>query len=163
MLPFLAFVAADWITVKIDNRVTVSFPATPEEKEMSGNQVWVQDVDKDGRCMAMLLDFSKFGMDSATLASEMSKDASFDDFRQGILGQIEGSTLISEKKTKVQGKLCFEYVINMGKDGQADALNIMYSKNIFVGNKMYTLSFYEKNNKPREADRTRFFNSFRLN
>lgn len=161
-LPFLAFVAADWVTVKLDEKVSLSFPAEPEKRDMQGNSVWVQDIDADARCMAMIVDFSKFGMDSAGLAAEMEKDASFADFRQGVLGQIENSKLISEKKSKIKGKTCFEYVINMGKENDPAALNIMYSRNIFVGNKMYTLSFYEKNNKLREQDRNKFFNSFKL-
>ncbi|MET0392480.1 MAG: hypothetical protein ABW019_05035 [Chitinophagaceae bacterium] len=162
VLPFLAFVAADWVTVQLDEKVSVSFPSAPQEKEMAGNQVWVQDIDKDARCMAMVLDFSKFGLDSAGLAEEMGKDQAFADFRGGILGQIQGATLISEKKGKINGKIYFEYVINMGKNDDKDALNIMYSRNIFVSNKMYTLSFYEKNNMPREKDRNKFYNSFKL-
>lgn len=161
LLPFFAFIASDWITVRLDERVTVSFPAKPEEKDMQGNAVWVQDVDQGARCMAMIVDFSKFGMDSAGLAAEMDKPESFDNFRQGVLGQIAGSTLISEKKGTVNGKIYFEYVIDMGKRDQPDALNIMYSRNIFAGSKMYTLSFFEKTNLPREQERKQFLTSFK--
>jgi len=162
LLPFFAFVAADWVTVKLSDRVSVSFPSSPEEKEMSGNSVWVQDVDSNGRCMAMVVDFSKFGMDSAGLATEMAKDESFADFRQGVLGQIAGSSIISEKKGKINGKIYFEYVIDMNKPGQPNAFSIMYSRNIFIGDKMYTLSFYEKVNKPQDKPRNKFFDSFRM-
>jgi hypothetical protein len=160
VLPFFAFMAADWISVALDERVAVDFPAQPELKDMSGNKVWVQDVDKDSRCMAMIVDFKSYGMDSAKLAEEMSKEQSFADFRQGVLGQIAGATLISEKKSTINGKIYFEYVINMNKEG--DAFNIMYSRNIFAGTKMYTLSFYEKNNLPREQERNKFFTSFKM-
>lgn len=161
-VPLLAFATADWVNVKLDDRVSVNFPATPDEKEMSGNAVWVADAGPNARCMAMVLDFAKFGMDSVTLAAEMGKEVSFTEFKQGILGQIEGSTLISEKKTTVAGKMCFEYVIDMGKTDTA-ALNKMYNKNVFIGNKMYSLSFYEKDDKPQPEARNKFFNSFKLN
>lgn len=161
VLPFFAFVAADWVTVKLDNRAMLDFPSQPQEKEMGGNQVWIQDIDSNGRCMAMVLDFTSYGMDSAKLADEMSKDQAFADFRQGVLGQIEGSKLISEKKGTVEGKLYFEYKIDMGKT-DVNALNVMYNRNIFAGTKMYSVSFYEKNNKPRDLERKKFFASFRL-
>jgi hypothetical protein len=163
LLPSLAFATTiDWITVRLDDRVSVAFPAKPEEKEMSGNAVWVADSGPNARCMAMVLDFEKFGMDSATLAGEMGKDESFAQFKEGILGQIEGATLISEKKTTTSGKMTFEYVIDMGKKDTA-ALNKMYNKNIFIGNKMYSFSFYEKDHLPQTAAREKFFNSFKLN
>ena len=163
VLPFFAFVGSDWVTVKLDERVTVSFPTEPEKKDMSGNSVWVRDIDKDARCMALIVDFLKFGMGSAGLAAEMMRDEAFGEFRDGALGQMAGSTIISERKDTINGKTYFEYVIDMGKLDQPDALNIMYSRNIFVGSKMYTLSFYEKNKLPREEERKKFFSSFKLN
>ncbi len=162
VLPFFAFVAADWVAVKVDERVTVSFPATPEKKDISGNSVWVQDIDKGARCMVMIIDFSKFGMDSVALAAEMTREDAFAEFRQGVLGQIAGGTLISESKSTISGKIYFEYVVNMGKADQPDALNVLYSRNIFVGSKMYTLSFYEKSNLLRPEERNKFFSSFKL-
>jgi hypothetical protein len=161
-LPMLAFAATtDWVNVNLDERVSVSFPNQPEEKEMSGNAVWVADASNDARCMAMVLDFEKFGMDSVMLAAEMGKEESFTQFKEGILGQIEGATLISERKTTTAGKMTFEYVIDMGKNDTA-ALNKMYNKNVFIGNKMYSLSFYEKDGKPQTEARNKFFNSFKL-
>jgi hypothetical protein len=161
-VPLLAFATIDWVIVKLDSRVSVSFPIKPEEKDMSGNPVWVADANKDSRCMVMVIDFQKFGMDSVALAAEMEKEEAFDQFKDGILGQIEGSSLISEKKTTVAGKTSFEYIIDMGKKDTA-ALNKMYNKNVFIGNKMYSLSFYEKEGKPQDALRDKFFASFKLN
>jgi hypothetical protein len=156
-----AFTVADWVDVQLNKRVSVSFPVQPEEKEMGGNDVWIADANADSRCMAMILDFEKFGMDSAGLAAEMGKEASFAQFKDGILGQIEGATLISEKKTYTNGYMTFEYIIDMGKN-DANALNKMYNKNIFVGSHMYSLSFYEKDNKPQAEARNKFFNSLKI-
>lgn len=162
LLPLAAFSVLDWSTVKLDGRVSIDFPEAPEQKEMSGNPVWVCDAEGGTRCMAMIVDFTKFGMDSAMVAQEMGKPESFSDFKNGVLGQIEGSSLISEKNTTVKGYRCFDYVIDMGKKDTA-ALNIMHNKNIFVGAKMYSFSYYEKNGKPVDAVKNKFFNSFKVN
>lgn len=161
LIPVFAFGVAEWVTVKLDDRVTMSFPAQPEIKDMSGNPVWVQDIDKGARCMAMVLDFQKFGLDSAGLAAEMNREEAMEEFKQGVMGQIPGSTLISEKKGTIKGKTYFEYVINMGKT-EPEALNIMYSRAIFVGSNMYTISFYEMTNKPRAEEREKYMSSFTL-
>jgi hypothetical protein len=125
---------------------------------MSGNPVWVADVNDDSRCMVMTFDFGKQGLDSAAVANEMEREGAFEEFREGVLGQIEGAYIVSERKTKFNGYTTFEYVINMGKSDEG-ALNIMYNKNIFVNSVMYSLSFYEKNNKPQEEARRSFFSS----
>ena len=158
LLPLLSFSGLDWINVDIDERWSVKCPSQPVEQEMQGNPVWISDLNDDSRCMLMVVDFSKMGMDSLALSEEMSRTASFAEFRDGVLGQIEGASLISEKKDKVGGYMCFEFVIDMGKDDD-NSLNIMYNKNIFVGNKMYSLSFYEKNNKPQAKSRNVYFKS----
>ena len=129
---------------------------------MSGNLVWVAEANSDARCMAMVVDFAKFGMDSAMLAKEMLSPEAFGNFREGILGEIPGARLISEKNTKLQGKTSFEYVIDMGRK-DTSALNIMYSKSVFIGAKMYSISFYEKAAKPQKALRNKFFQSVRIN
>ena len=35
-LPLLAFGFNDWVTVNIDEKVSVNFPSQPEEKDMGG-------------------------------------------------------------------------------------------------------------------------------
>jgi hypothetical protein len=162
LLPLLSFTVLEWQRVTIDERATIEFPSAPEEKEMSGNQVWVADDSPDGRCMAMLLDFEKFGMDSASLEQEFGKPETFDQFKSGILGQIEGSKVISESNTRTNGYRTFIYKIDMGKT-DPDALNIMHNVNIFVGRKMYSLSYYEKIGKPRDEQRKKFFASLKIN
>jgi hypothetical protein len=158
LLPLLSFSGFDWINVDIDDRFSVKFPSQPVEKEMQGNPVWVSDINDDSRCMLMVFDFGKLGMDSLAVSEEMSTTTSFAEFRDGVLGQIEGASIISEKKDKVGGYMCFEFVIDMGKEDD-NSLNIMYNKNIFVGSKMYSLSFYEKNNNPQAQSRNVFFRS----
>ena len=95
LLPLLSFSGFDWINVDIDERFSVKFPSQPVEQEMQGNPVWISDLNDDSRCMLMVVDFSKMGMDSLALSEEMSRTASFAEFRDGVLGQIEGASLIS--------------------------------------------------------------------
>ena len=161
ILPLMAFASIDWVTVSIDKRVTVDFPVKPVQSESSGNPMWTADANSDSRCMAMIIDFKNFGMDSAQVAGEMSKPEAYEDFKNGVLGQIEGSSIVSEKITTFLGYKTFEYIINMGKK-DTSSLNIMYNKNIFVGAKLYAMNFFEKNGKPQDQQRDQFFRSIKI-
>ncbi|HEU0109228.1 MAG TPA: hypothetical protein VFQ73_00065 [Flavisolibacter sp.] len=159
LIPFLSFVTADWITTKIDERTSIEFPTETESKDLNGNTMWLNQISEDARCMVMVMDFAKMGADSATLAEEMNRPESYEQFKQGVVGEIEGASLISEKNTHWKGYKTFEFLIDMGKT--ETGLNRMYSKSIFIGTKMYSLSFFEKNTKPQPALRNKFFNSFK--
>ena len=111
ILPLMAFASIDWVTVSIDNKVSIDFPMKPKQSESSGNPVWMADANSDSRCMAMIIDFKNLGMDSAQVATEMSNPEFYEDFKKGVLGQIEGSSIISEKITSTSGYRTFEYVI----------------------------------------------------
>lgn len=161
-VPLFSFTLLEWTTVNVDQRVSVQFPNQPRQTESSGNKVWIADVDINSRCMSMMLDYKQYGMDSAAVAVEMNKPESFENFKNGVLGQIKGASVIAEKTTTTLGKMTYEFVFDMGKK-DTSSFNIMYSKNIFVGQKMYTLSFFEKSGNPQPAMRQKFMNSFRLN
>jgi hypothetical protein len=162
LMPLLAFSITDWVSLKLDNRVSVSFPSNPEERDSGGNPMWIADAGGNARCMALLVDYKKYGMDSAALTAEMEKESALEEFKVAMMSKIEGGKLISENSTTTKGKLTFEFVVDMGKE-DSNAYNIMYSKTIFIGAKMYSLSFYEKNNKSQVELRKKFFNSFALN
>ena len=161
LLPLMAFTVTDWFTVKLDERVSINFPAEPETKEMGGNPVWIREIDSNSRCMAMTLDFEKLGMDSAMVAVEMQKPATFEQFKNGVLGQMPGSSVISGKQSVTDGHNTFEYVIDMGKKSPKE-FNVMYNRNVFIGSKMYSLSFFEKPGQPREEMRNKFFSSMKV-
>jgi hypothetical protein len=91
----------------------------------------------------------------------MDKPEAFEQFKGGVVGQLAGASVISEKNTTINGRKVFEYLIDMGKK-DSSALNRMYNRNIFIGAKMYTLSFFEKNEKPQAELRNKFFNSFKV-
>ena len=161
ILPLMAFTSLEWVTFSLDERASVDFPVKPEKSEVSGNVTWVADPNSNSRCLAMVLDFKNYGMDSAQLATELNGTKFAEDFKGGILGQLPGASTVSEKVTSTLGYKTLEYVIDMGKK-DTSSLNMMYNRNIFVGAKMYTMSFFEKTGKPQDETRNKFFNSFKL-
>lgn len=161
LLPLFAFVTADWVKVDLDNRVSINFPSAPKQMDSGGNPMWVQDVDKNSRCMAVIIDFNNYGLDSISLAAEMEKEEALEQFKTGMLGQIPGATIISENITTTQGKKTFELLIDMGAKDTSQ-LNRMYSKSIIAGTKMYSLSFFEKENAPQKEMREKYFNSIKI-
>jgi hypothetical protein len=161
LVPIFAFATAEWITVKLDDRASISFPSQPETKDAGGNTIWSQDIDTTARCMALTLDFVKFGLDSAMLAGQLQTDGFSEQFKGGILGQIPGASLVSEKSTTWNGRPVIEYVISKDSTGN-NPYDMMYNRNIFAGTKMYSLSFFEKKSKPQEALRNKFLSSFSL-
>ncbi|MGZ5285949.1 MAG: hypothetical protein ACXWV0_09630 [Flavisolibacter sp.] len=160
LLPLLSFTLVEWINLKIDDRMSIDFPSQPTEKEMSGNPIWVADVDNNSRVMVMTMDFKNLGMDSAMLSDELTKPGSFEGFGQGVLQQMPGAKLLAEDSTRTQGYLTFNYKIDMGKD--TNELNIMYCKSIFINTTMYAIYFYEKEGGATEATRKSYFNSIRI-
>jgi|SRR5215211_1793593 len=160
-LPLLAFAFDDWISVQLDDRVSINFPSQPMMQESNGNKIWIKDV-SGGRCMAMVIDFAKFGMDSATLATEMNKPESFEQFKTTFLNQVQGAMLVSEKNSVHEGRRVFEFVITMGNSQDTSGINKTYNKNIFVANKMYSMSFYENDKKPQPELKKKFFNSIKI-
>lgn len=160
-LPLFAFVTTEWVTITLDQRASIDFPSAAEPKDLNGNAMWLQDIGKDARCMVMILDFSRMGVDSAALADEMSRPEAFEQFKQGVVGQMQGASVLSEKNTAVNGHKVFEYLIDMGT-ADSSALDRMYNQNYFIGTKMYSLSFFEKNSKPQADLRKKFFSSFKV-
>jgi len=161
VLPLLSFVLADWITVKLDDHVHIDFPSEPITTNYGGNPVWVKDIDSTSRCMALVVDMGKMGLDSTQMAAEFEKPETFTQFRESMMANMPGAVMISEKKTRANGNNTFEFLVNMEKVNEG-AVTRMYSKNIFYGTKMYSLSFYEMKSGPQPELREKFFNSFRL-
>jgi hypothetical protein len=162
LLPFMAFASFDWLTVTIDDKVSVEFPTQPEKQDMQGNDVWLANHGTNARCMTMVLDFEKFGMDAEMVKAEMGKPESFEGFKTGILSQMEGASIVAEKSTTTNGYITYEFTVDMGKKDTAAGPGMMYNRNIFVGSKMYNLSFFETKGKPMETDRNRFLNSIKI-
>jgi hypothetical protein len=160
-LPMMAFVVSDWVAVRLDDHVSVEFPSTPINSESQGHPVWVQDVDSNSRCMAMIVDFAQYGLDSMQLQEELKKPEMYEVFRNNLIAQLPGAKVMSEKNTLTDGRITYEFAIDMNKND--NELNYLYNRNIFFGTKVYSMSFYEKKNAPRINTRNKFFNSFLVN
>jgi hypothetical protein len=157
MLPLAAFTYAEWVSFKLDDRATINFPAQPETKDVNGNNMWLKDVDENGRCMAMVVDFAKFGTDSAGLAAELQKEGTYEMFKNSMLAQMPGATAISDKVTPYKGRPGYQIIVNATSANSK--LDRVYMQMVFAGTKMYALSFYEGSAKPQEANRNKFLNS----
>ncbi|HEX2630224.1 MAG TPA: hypothetical protein VHM26_14455 [Chitinophagaceae bacterium] len=159
-LPFMAFISFDWVTTSIDERASVDFPAAPDKQDVQGNAVLTANGDKS-KYVAVAFDFGKFGADSAMMAAELDKPEMMDQVKNGIMGELKGSTLVSEKDTLTNGYRTFEFIFDI-PESDSVGLNRMHSKTVFVAAKMYSLSFIEDKDAPKEADRRKFFNSLKI-
>jgi hypothetical protein len=162
LLPLFAFnFIADWQPVRLDDRITVLFPVKPQEAEMSGNKVWIADLEGNTRCMAMIMDFGMMGLDSAQMVEEFSRPDAFEEFRNSILAQMENASLLKERDTTANGNKSFEFDIDMG--GDTLALNYMYNRNQFIGTKMVVLNYFERTRTEKNEVREKFFKSLKVN
>jgi hypothetical protein len=156
----LAFIKADWITVKIDEKVSIDFPSAPDTMEANGTHIW-SNMKEDGfKCMVVVLDFANFGLDSAGLAAQMEGESFFEDFKTSMLAQMKGASLLTEEVTKVKGWPAYKMVIDLG--ATTDKISKAYCTNMFVGQRLYSLFFYENPAKPEEIKKNKFFDSFRV-
>ena len=158
-LACMAFSKADWITVNFDERVSIDFPAEPAKTETNGIPIWSYDKDTAFKCLALVIDYSKFGLDSTALAKELGGENFYKEFRTSMLGQIPGATLLTDEVTKVKGWPAYKLSVDLGEKSSFDR---MYCVNVFVGEKMYSYSFYENAGNLREAGKTKFFDSLRV-
>ena len=160
LLPLISLKVNDWVTVKIDDRTSVEFPAQPVVEDLNGAPYYENENTGEEKCIVMVTDFGKMGVDSATLSQSMSRTAALGELRDGLLRDAKGSTLLSEKRLHVDGKLAFEYYINTGVNKPGN-YNRMYYRAIVFKDRLYSLYFYEDAGKPRQEMRKRFFDSFK--
>ena len=161
LLPLLAFnFMVDWQLQQMDARASVEFPVKPVESEMSGNPIWIANIDDQNRCMAMVFDYAAVGMDSAQVANELSDPAALAVFRDQLLGEFDNAKVLSENSSVNNGHILFEYEIDRG--GDTLELNHWYSKCYFVSTKMYVLNYFERSKTKDNPTRAKFFGSFKV-
>lgn len=156
-LVMMAFSNADWITVKLDKRVSVSFPTQPEKADMNGNVMWSTTGDTTFKCMVLVVDFGTLGLDSAALASQLDGEPFYKGFKTSMLEKMNGATLLSEEVTRVNGWPAYKLAVALGSNG--NKVDRVYISNIFVSDKMYSLSFYENTARPQLMNRRKFMES----
>jgi len=160
LLPLLAFnFINDWQPVTLADRITILFPLKPMESEMSGNKVWIADPDENSRCMAMVIDFGLMGMDTLQMEEEFGRPEAFEEFRDGVVRQLDNALLLKESNTTENGHRTFAF--DLKKPGDSLSMNYMYIRNYFIGTKLIALNYFEMKRTEKNEVREKFFNSLK--
>ncbi len=161
ILPLFAFIKADWFSQAIDSKASISFPGKPEKAVQPNGDTWTFTSELT-TCSVAIIDMKALGMDSAAVKEMLADPKSLLEFRNGLLGEMKGSTLIGEAESKLGGYPSYEFTVDRSSSkADADKL-ILYNKNVFVGDKIYGLYYYERKARLQESDRIQFFNSFKV-
>jgi hypothetical protein len=160
LLPLAAFTRLDWSPVKLDDRVSLSFPSQPTQSEFNGNQMWMSDIDAGTRVMAMIVDMEKLGVDSASLTPYLDQPEFYESFRNGALNNMPGATLVDEKHFQINGVHVYDMAVKYDDPSKSKYTKV-YIRNMILGSKIYALNFFE--NKSTDNLRNKFFDSFRKN
>ena len=159
LISSLFFVQLNWKSVQIDNRVAVSFPSKVEKMTLDNKPVWVSEGDSTFKCMIVITDMKRMGVDATTLAEMLKKKKTYQSIKSGMLAGSEGLAL-KESITKFRNYPA--YYIELDMKGEADEFNKTYIMNVFIGTKMYSMTFGEAYKSKHVAERTKFFESFRV-
>jgi hypothetical protein len=160
LLPLLAFGIIEWTTVNLDDRVSVQFPSTPTSSETRGNPMWIADIDTNSRCMALLVDLGKMGLDSATFTPMLEQDAFYEQFKTSTINSIGDVKFVEERKFKIDGRYAYEFVLEKETPDLKFNYKRVYIRSLFLGTRIYSLSFFQK--QPADDQRQKFFESVRV-
>jgi hypothetical protein len=161
LLPLLAFGAFEWVSVKIDERVSIDFPSSPMQSEVSGNQTWIIDLDSNSRCMAMIVDLGKMGLDSASFTPLLDQDDFYEQYKTSTINSIGSINFVEGKRLRVLGRPAYDMVLEKEAPDLKFNYKRVYIRSVFLGMKLYAFSFFQK--KPADDQRQKFFESLRIN
>ncbi|MFD0940901.1 hypothetical protein [Pedobacter boryungensis] len=159
--PVLFITILTWERVKLDESVSVSFPSKPEKSMMDDKPIWIATIDSTSKCMAMITDFEKLGVDKLKWAERLKQKETYQTIKSGMLRGSPGAVILNESITTFKGKPA--YIVKMDLKGEKEDFNIAYVMNVFIETKMYSLMFMETYNNPHEADKQTFWNSLNWN
>ena len=154
------FAQLTWKTFQIDDRVAVSFPSTVEKMTLDNKPVWVSEVDSASKCMIMITDMKKMGVDATTLAEMLKKKKTYQSIKSGMLAGSPGSVALKESITTFKNYPA--YYLELDMNGEADEFNKTYIMNVFIGAKMYSMTFGEAYKTKHLEERSKFFGSFKV-
>ncbi|RZL47353.1 MAG: hypothetical protein EOP00_12205 [Pedobacter sp.] len=154
------FFQLTWKTIKIDEKVSISFPSKVEKMVMDNKPVWLSDVDSASKCMIMITDMKKMGVDAKTLTEMLKRKETFKSIKNGILAGSTGSVALKESITTFKNYPA--YYIELDMKGEPNEFNKTYIMNIFIGAKMYSMTFAETYQTKHVQQRNKFFESFRV-
>lgn len=162
ILPLFAFMGADWVAQTLDNsKISIQFPQKPDRIVQSNGSVAWKYINDVSICMVTVMDLNTLGMDSAAIQTMLNDPGSLQEFREGLVRELKGSKLIAETRSELSGFPSYDLTVDISASAAETDKNIMYSRSVFVGTRLYTLYFHEKKGKLLETERKQFFNSFK--
>jgi len=124
----------NWVLKKIDNRISVKFPAEPSPiaEGVTGYKFLYTD---SSLITASLVDLEQMGLDSATLAGLIETEEFFEQFKVGLTGQTPDAEITKSVIVKWNNYVAYEIEgVDKSKNQK------IFFKCIFIGAKMYVFS-----------------------
>ncbi|MBX2931102.1 MAG: hypothetical protein KF781_04020 [Chitinophagaceae bacterium] len=121
----------DWVTIKLDNRISIKFPKEPApiDESMMGYKF----MHDDGTLLtASLTDLEKMGLDSASLAGMIETEEFLEQFKIGFSSQTPGTEIIQSNVVKWHNYVMYDII---GEDKEKGEKS--FYKCLFMGSKMF--------------------------
>ncbi|RZK55109.1 MAG: hypothetical protein EOO87_08720 [Pedobacter sp.] len=155
LLTFSILNETEWKRIAVDKKVSVLIPSPVEKVNVDGKDAWYGEIDSAGKCMVMVTDMGKMGIDAASLASALKKKDIYTSLKNGIALGSEGKTF-NEQITTFKGYPAYKIGFLISEDGQSF---ITQSLNFFIGTKMYTISIISAKGKNHKVAQQKLINS----
>lgn len=137
IMPAAGMAQSTWITTKIDNRLSVKFPSTPEKTVIAAGEIYMTKENDSTQYSATVLDLNIIAkLDSAALAPLKENKEFANQLIKSIAAQKPkytfGDLTIGKWKT-----FTTYYTSAIDKTNNATAFVQM----IFIGSKLYSITF----------------------
>ncbi|RYG11920.1 MAG: hypothetical protein EOO07_19845, partial [Chitinophagaceae bacterium] len=136
LLPVSLLLSVEWERATIDKKVSVLLPKPTEKLKVDGKEAWLGEVDRAGKCMVMVTDLGKMGMDAKTLAEELKKTQFYGKLKDGLALGSNGKPR-NEQITMFKGYHAYKIDITIEEEEGTFDTKLL---NFFIGTKMYTFS-----------------------
>jgi hypothetical protein len=148
------FAQNNWINYRVDDKLTVKFPAQPNKLNEYG--VFVKTIDTAVFILSTV-DLSKTdGLDSATVQSRAPTSEFANSLKDGMLSEMKGFTLGNVNIAKWNNYTCY----NINGNNTSTKMSI-YAFIVFIGTHAYDLMAIMPDNHG-QAQKNLFFHSLQL-
>ena len=149
------YAQSQWNRISIDARVSVMLPGTPEKNETEQSLMYTLASPDSSVFNVNVIDFVSYGLDSATLQGLIGEEAFMEQFKSGIIQQMEQAEVLEARITNLDSFTVYEFLIELTlNDG---AKRNFHSYNLFIGSKLY--SFTISAIKDEELVKAKFISS----
>lgn len=147
----------DWITKKLDEKLSVKFPSEPEKSTKNGAETYIVKTKDSVKYAAVLLDLNASGkLDSATLAKVKDNQQFANQLLNGIASQKPNYTFDDVKIGNWKSYTSYDF---SGLDKETKAQ--LTVKLILIGTKIYSFSCLLPKESPTQTNEL-FFGSIEL-